>query len=83
MLGISWRDHAINEEVTRKAGTEDSNTLSSYKEKENGWPHHQTAETNTGPYSNVLGARRRHKKEREAEEHMAKHLQKRLGRKGC
>ena len=54
-----------------------------YKEKENGWPRPLTAEKKTGTYSNVLGARRRQKKEGEAKEDMAKHLQRRPGRDGC
>ena len=53
------------------------------KEKENGWPRSQTAERKTSPYSYVLGARRRQKKEGEAEEDMAKHLQRRYRRDGC
>ena len=54
-----------------------------YKEKEHGWPHSQTAERKTSPYSNVLGARRRQKEEGEAKEDMAKHFQRRPGRHGC
>ena len=34
-----------------------------YKEKEIGWPHPPTAERKTRAYSNVLGARRRQKKD--------------------
>ena len=55
------------------------------KEKENGWSRSQTAERKTSPYSNVglLGARRRQKKEGEADEDMAKYIQRRPRRDGC
>ena len=74
-----------NEEKMRRAGVERLGpTIHCYnKVKENGWPHPQTAERKSRPYSNVLGARRRQKKERESEVGMAKHLQRRSGRDGC
>ena len=53
------------------------------KEKENGWPRSQTAERKTSPYRYVLGARRRQKKEGEAEKDMAMHFQRRPRRDGC
>ena len=44
------------------------------KDKDNGWPNSPTAERKTRPFSNVLGARRRQKKEGETEEGMAKYI---------
>ena len=52
-------------------------------QKENGWLHRPTAERKTRSYSNVLDARRRQKKEGEAEEDMAKYIQRRPGRDLC
>ena len=46
-----------------------------YKEKENGWPHPPTTEINTRSYINVLAARRRLRKEWDAEEAMVKYFQ--------
>ena len=83
ILGISWCDHVTNEEVMRRAGMERLQMHCYNKEKENGWPCPQTAERKTSPYSYVLGARRRQKKEGEAEEDMAKHLQRRPRRDEC
>ena len=45
--------------------------------KENGWPHPPTADGKTRSCSYVLGARRRQKKDGEAEEDMAKYIQRR------
>ena len=52
-----------------------------YKEKENGWPHPPTAERTTRTYS--IGARRRQKKEWQAEEDIAVYFQRGPGRDGC
>ena len=84
ILGISWRDHVTNEEVTRRAGMERLQDINCYNKKmEKGWPRSQTAERMTSPHSYVLGARRRQTKEGEAKEDMTKHLQRRPRRDGC
>ena len=64
-------------------GRHGSTPIHIHYKRENGWPHPPTAERKISPYSYVLGARRRQKKEREAEEDTAKHLQRRPGRDGC
>ena len=51
-----------------------------YKVKGNGKPRLPTAERKIRIFSNALGARRRQKKEGEAEEDMAKYVQRRPGR---
>ena len=54
-----------------------------YTEKKHGWPRPTPAERKPRAYSNLLGARRRQKKEGETEEDMAKHFQRRPGRDVC
>ena len=70
ILGISWRDHATNEELMR-ADMERLQDIATTRRRK------------THPYSNVLGARERQMKEGEAEEDMAKYSQRRPGRDGC
>ena len=50
------------------------------KEKENGWPHHPTAERKRCSYSNVLGDRIWQTKERQVEKDTKKYIQRRPGR---
>ena len=45
-----WHDHATNEKVMRRAGMEQLPRHCYKKEKENGWPHPQTAERKTRQY---------------------------------
>ena len=61
ILGISWRDHVTNEEVTRRTGTERLQDIVKKKEIENCWPRPPTAARKTRTYSNAIGGgRRRH-----------------------
>ena len=83
IFGISWRDHATHGEVMRRTGMERLQDIVSTRRRKMAGHVPQTTGRKTRPYSNVLGARRRQKKEGKAEEDMAKHFQRRPVRDWC